>query len=82
MFAHHEEVNCTIFSKDGKLIISGGKDKYIRIWEYNTDVKILLRNEIIAHEGSVNTIAINNNGNIVISGGDDCYINVWDLINF
>ena len=60
VFAEHTDSVLTLaFSPNGKLLVSGGSDKTVRLW--NTDTGKLLRT-LKKHTGPVNAITFTSNG--------------------
>ena len=76
--AHDSEVECVVFSDDGKLIATGGEDFYLRIWEAKTG------NEIhkIEHPNALDGITWSNDGKIIASGTEGGELFLWDASNY
>ena len=64
-----------LFSKDGRLIISGSDDNTVRIWDINS-LKETLQ---FGHEGWVNSFAFSLDGTQVVSGSDDKTVRLWNI---
>jgi WD40 repeat protein len=79
------KVNCLAISPDGKLIVSGGSDKTIRIWHFGLSEKrsIDYLATLKAHQLAVNQIAFNPMDHDVkfASVGSDQQVILWGMEN-
>ncbi len=73
--AHEDTVRTIVFSPDGKLIITGGDDYMVRVW----DVKGARMRNSFKHGYPINKIFINPKGNLMITGNGNFYHCLWDL---
>jgi len=64
-----------VFTPDGKLVVTAGGDKSIRIWDAATAREV---KKISDQVGAVRSIAISGDGTRLISAGDNS-LDVWDL---
>ena len=73
---HENYVNSVAFSSDGSKIVSGSKDKTIRIWDvqFGSELTVLK-----GHEDNVRSAVITPDGSKVVSGSWDNTIRVWDI---
>jgi len=62
------------FSGDGKRIVSGGSDKTVKVWEWETG-KCLQTME--GHRNSVRSVAFSPQGDNIVSGSEDKTVKVW-----
>ena len=58
-----------------KLIVSGSRDKTVRIWNYETKEMKLTINE---HSGSVNSVIAIPTSDYIVSGSSDTSIKIWN----
>jgi WD40 repeat protein len=65
---HESYVSCLAFSRDGRLLVSGGTDKHICLWDVKSRREI---NKWKAHDVCVNSIAFSPDGKRILSGGQD-----------
>jgi WD40 repeat protein len=72
--AHNDFVTCLLFTNG--LLISGSRDKTIKVWQ-----DYICVNVINAHEGFVKSLLFLPGGYFA-SGSDDMKIKIWDLKNF
>ena len=66
-----DAVNSVAISPDGQTIVSGSKDKTVRLW--NLQGKSL----ILQHEDAVNSVAISPDGQTIVSGSEDKTVRLW-----
>lgn len=72
------QVNCAIFSPNGKYIASGGLDKKVVLLEFSSKQERVATN----HTEKVNCLAFTPDSNWLISGANDHNIILWDTANF
>ena len=78
-FAHKDGVNCVAFFPTKKqVIISGGKDGYLRIWDLKSNICVL---ELPAHNFGIYKILFFNDGNHFCTVSRDKSIKVWRAID-
>lgn len=77
-----KQIDAVAFSPDGKTVVSGGHDEFIRVWSLETG---LLLHKLRDGEGTNNSnravkaLAITFDGKRIISGGYDKSTYVWNL---
>lgn len=74
---HSGKVKSVAFSKDGQIIVSGSRDRTIRIWDVNSGLQI---RKLKGHSGPVNSVVFSSEDiHILASGSDDCTIKLWNI---
>jgi WD40 repeat protein len=76
LIGHSHIVRSLAVSADGKILISGSRDKTIKVWNLQTGE--LLRN-LKGHRDGVYAIALSPNEKIIASGSADKTIKLWHL---
>ncbi|MFO0852553.1 MAG: serine/threonine-protein kinase [Gemmataceae bacterium] len=74
LVGHAGDVHGVAFSKDGRFLVSGGKDGTVRVWEVATG------DQVACHRGpadEVNGVAFSDDGRAVAAGSDDGTVRVW-----
>jgi WD40 repeat protein len=75
---HTDRVYCATFSFDGKQIVSGSKDRTIRVWDAQTGNSVL--GPLKMHTGGISCVAFSPNGRRIASGSHDNTILVWHAL--
>jgi len=73
---HSESVYSVAISPDGQTLVSGSKDKTIKVWNLQTGV---LKTTLTGHSDSVNSVAISPDGETIVSGSGDNTIKIWRM---
>ena len=73
---HTNIILCIAITPDSKTIVSGSRDKTIKIWNINTGECL---NTLKGHSHYVQSIAISPDGKTLTSGSYDKKIKIWDL---
>lgn len=76
LVGHDGEVDSVEYSRDGKIIVSGGKDKTIKTYDAATGEP---RQTITGHTGRVESLAISADGMLLATGGGggDTSVRIW-----
>ncbi|NUU20781.1 MAG: protein kinase, partial [Streptomycetaceae bacterium] len=64
------------FSPDGHFVLSGGKDRAIRVWSVDNGRCVGVME---GHQAAVSALAMTRDGRFVLSGGDDRTLRIWEL---
>ena len=73
---HCGEICCVTFSTDGALLVSGGADTAVRLWDVQTGGIV---KTFSGHENNVNSVSISPDATTIASGSDDKTICLWDI---
>lgn len=73
-------VNSLAFLHDGNRVVSGSRDKTIRIWDSRVS-GLELCPAFNAHERGVTAVSFAPDGALVVSGSDDRTVRVWDSVS-
>lgn len=74
---HSGCVICVAFSKDGGRIVSGSRDRTVRVWDVRSGKLVCAPFE--GHSRNVTCVSFSTDGNRIVSGSDDKTIRVWDV---
>src|SRR5262249_32179110 len=72
----HRLVRCLAVSADGKIVLSGGDDGTLRVWEVASGKKL---REVNGHSREVTSVALSADGRWALSGRFDGTVCLWDL---
>ena len=72
---HSSSVFSVSFSPDGKRIVSGSRDKTLKVWDAQTGGEMLA---LTGHSASVNSVSFSSDGMRIVSGSEDNTLKVWD----
>ena len=72
---HGQEINDLAFSPDGKLLVTGSKDRSVKVWDLENGHELLT---YMGHGASVRAVAFSPDGKRVASAGAESAIHLWD----
>jgi WD40 repeat protein len=73
---HSDHVNAVAFSPDGKLALSGSRDKTLKLWEVKSGREI---RSFTGHSSYVLAVAFSPDGKLALSGSDDLTLRLWEV---
>ncbi|KAF5828592.1 WD-40 repeat protein, partial [Dunaliella salina] len=74
---HGWGVESVIFSQDGATVLSGSRDKTIKIWDWRNSGNCLAT--LKGHKNDVSSVAVSPDGKTLASGSKDQTIRLWKL---
>ncbi|HEU4596717.1 MAG TPA: serine/threonine-protein kinase [Pyrinomonadaceae bacterium] len=72
---HTAAVRRAVFSPDGRLLVSGGEDQQVIVWDFPRRERL---KTLTDHTGLVNAVAFSPDGKWFATGSDDQTVIVWD----
>ncbi|MEM7343539.1 MAG: caspase family protein [Chloroflexota bacterium] len=75
---HVDGIADFIFSRDGKMLISGSLDRTIMLWNGQSG-EPLLEDSLLAHSMQIESMDISPNGLLLATGSSDATVVLWDL---
>jgi len=73
---HTGSITCICYSPHGSHIVTGSRDKTIRIWDAETGA--VVGAALKGHTWSVQSVAYSPDGRYITSGSSDKTIRIWD----
>ena len=73
---HDAWVTSVAFSPNGRYIVSGSRDKTVRVWDAQTGQSVM--DPLKGHNRYVTSVAFSPDSRHIVSGSDDKTIRVWD----
>ena len=73
---HSKEVTCASFSPDDKRVVSGGRDRFLYIWDTET---MKYTNLFSGHRADILRCAFSPDGSKIVSLAADFNIIIWDI---
>ena len=72
-------LDAVAISTDGTLIVSGGRDNVVRLWNAASSD---LRGQMLGHTAWVTRVAISADKRMIASGSQDTTVRLWDAATF
>lgn len=76
---HTDAVRSVRFSEDGALLVSGGQDNTVRVWEFSTLTSITT---FRGHGSEVTSVTFLPNGTTVLSASHDKTVREWNVASY
>lgn len=73
---HELAVLSVAASPDSSFIVSGSRDKSIKLWDLNTGREV---RSFLGHQASITSLAFSSDGKSLISGSNDASMRIWDV---
>ena len=73
---HTGVITCVRYSPNGCRVVTGSRDKTIRIWDAESGA--VVGEALTGHNGAVWSVAYSPDGRHIISGSRDSTIRIWD----
>ncbi|KAG3120702.1 hypothetical protein PI124_g1432 [Phytophthora idaei] len=74
--AHDEEATCIAVAHNLEMFATGGNDRLVKLWDFNTNQLIM---DGVGHSGNVRGVAFSPDDRQLVSVGDDGCVFVWNL---
>ncbi|MCA1606828.1 MAG: serine/threonine protein kinase, partial [Acidobacteria bacterium] len=74
---HTAAVRRAVFSPDGRLLVSGGEDHQVIVWDFSRRQRL---KTLTDHTREVNAVAFSPNGKWFVTGSQDQTVIVWDAV--
>ena len=72
----HPTASAIAIDAGGQILVSGGQDKTIKVWELQTGK---LKKTLRSDSGAINDLAIAPDGKTVVTAGGDRLVRIWDI---
>ncbi|KAL9235101.1 hypothetical protein vseg_009894 [Gypsophila vaccaria] len=73
---HKESVYALAMNNSGSILVSGGTEKVVRVWDPRSGSKTM---KLRGHTDNVRALLLDSTGRYCISGSSDSMIRLWDL---
>ncbi|KAI3816310.1 hypothetical protein L1987_16003 [Smallanthus sonchifolius] len=73
---HKESVYALAMNETGNLLVSGGTEKAVRVWDSRTGSKMM---KLRGHTDNIRALLLDSTGRFCLSGSSDSMIRLWDL---
>ncbi|GAB4855426.1 hypothetical protein Ancab_024053 [Ancistrocladus abbreviatus] len=73
---HKESVYALAMNDSGNLLVSGGTEKVVRVWDPRTGSKTM---KLRGHTDNIRALLLDSTGRFCLSGSSDSMIRLWDL---
>ncbi|KAJ9180155.1 hypothetical protein P3X46_008434 [Hevea brasiliensis] len=73
---HKESVYALAMNESGTILVSGGTEKVVRVWDSRTGSKTM---KLRGHTDNIRALLLDSTGRFCLSGSSDSMIRLWDL---
>ncbi|XP_054808722.1 uncharacterized protein LOC129310787 isoform X2 [Prosopis cineraria] len=73
---HKESVYALAMNEGGTLLVSGGTEKVVRVWDPRSGLKTM---KLRGHTDNIRALLLDSTGRFCLSGSSDSMIRLWDL---
>ncbi|RYR52566.1 hypothetical protein Ahy_A06g027464 isoform B [Arachis hypogaea] len=73
---HKESVYALAMNEGGTLLVSGGTEKVVRVWDSRSGSKAL---KLKGHTDNIRALLLDSSGRYCLSGSSDSMIRLWDI---
>ncbi|MCP4108967.1 MAG: WD40 repeat domain-containing protein [Desulfobacteraceae bacterium] len=71
---HTDNINCAVFSSDGKSVLTASDDNTARIWDTNTGKQLAV---LKGHKNSIHHAGFTSDGQYIITASSDKTVRIW-----
>ena len=75
--AHKGQISCAAWSPDGKLLVTGGYDRSLKVWDAATGKMLIEWKDV--HKGHLRSVAFSPDGKRLVTTANDNRVTVWDF---
>jgi WD40 repeat protein len=79
-YAHDLAANVVQWNPEGNLLLSGGRDAHLKVWDAANDYSLI--HDIAAHNYAIYSIAYSPDGKFFATGSRDKTVKVWNAATF
>ncbi|HLA43565.1 MAG TPA: WD40 repeat domain-containing protein, partial [Aggregatilineales bacterium] len=76
LIGHRGDISSIAYSPDGRLLVSGSRDREMRIWNAQSGE---LLNTLEGHEGILTRVAVSADGSLLASGDQTGVVRIWGI---
>ncbi|XP_061348448.1 uncharacterized protein LOC133293849 isoform X2 [Gastrolobium bilobum] len=73
---HKDSVYALAMNEGGTILVSGGTEKVVRVWDTRSGSKTL---KLRGHTDNIRALLLDSNGRYCLSGSSDSMIRLWDI---
>ncbi|XP_027931443.1 WD repeat-containing protein 48-like [Vigna unguiculata] len=73
---HKDSVYALAMNESGTILVSGGTEKVVRVWDTRTGSKTL---KLRGHTDNIRALLLDSSGRYCLSGSSDSMIRLWDI---